>query len=184
MRIVAGDWKGRQLAHFRAEIRPTGDRLREAFFASQEKRIPGSVWLDAFAGTGAIGLEAISRGARRVVFNDRGSSAQRLIQRNMAICGLEEGYELHRLDIFVLLRTLEPPQPLDFVYLDPPFDFGRYEKLLGRVARSAWVGPKTRLALEVHRKTRLEGFPNRLILLNTLKAGDSLLHVLGVPDPA
>jgi 16S rRNA (guanine(966)-N(2))-methyltransferase RsmD len=102
------------------------------------------VWLDLFAGSGAVGLEALSRGARHLIFNDRSSRALRLVRKNLEICQVEEGYEIHQMDAFVLLKKLELPA-VDFVFLDPPRDFGRYEKLLTVVSRRPFLQPSTQV---------------------------------------
>ena len=67
------------------------------------------MWLDLFAGSGAVGLEALSRGARHLIFNDRSSRALRLVRKNLEICQVEEGYDIHQMDAFVLLKMLEVP---------------------------------------------------------------------------
>jgi len=143
--------------------------------------IRGSVWLDLFAGSGAIGLEALSRGARHLIFNDRSSRALRLLRKNLEICQVEEGYEIHEMDAFVLLKRLGIPT-LDFVFLDPPRDFGRYEKLLKVVSQLAFLQPSTQVILETFKKAKLDFFPEALTFVRKLRVGDNQLIFLRLLD--
>ncbi len=177
MRIIGGQYRGRRLARVPKHIRPSTDRLREALFNILADSIRGSVWLDLFAGSGAVGLEALSRGARHVIFNDRSSRALRLVRKNLEICQVEEGYEIHQMDAFVLLKKLELPT-LDFVFLDPPRDFGRYEKLLTVVSRGAFWQPNTQVILETFKKAKLDFVPEALTLVRKLRVGDNQLIFL------
>jgi 16S rRNA (guanine966-N2)-methyltransferase len=177
MRIIGGQYRGRRLARVPKHIRPSTDRLREALFNILAASIRGSVWLDLFAGSGAVGLEALSRGARHVIFNDRSSRALRLVRKNLEICQVEEGCELHEMDAFVLLKKVAVPT-LDFLFLDPPRDFGRYEKLLKEVSRLAFVQPATQIIFESFKKTKLDPLPEVLTVMRRLRVGDNQLIFL------
>ena len=177
MRIISGQFRGRRLAAVPMPVRPSTERLREALFSILAGSIKGSVWLDLFAGSGAVGLEALSRGARHLIFNDRSSRALRLVRKNLEICQVEEGYEIHQMDAFVLLKKLELPT-LDFVFLDPPRDFGRYEKLLTVVSRGAFWQPSTQVILETFKKAKLDFVPEALTLVRKLRVGDNQLIFL------
>ena len=177
MRIISGKYRGRCLAAVPKHVRPCTDRLREALFSILAGSIKESVWLDFFAGSGAVGLEALSRGARHVVFNDRSARALRLVRRNLEICRVVEGYEIHHMDVFVLLKKLEFPTP-DFVFLDPPRDFCRYEKLLKTVSRLASLQPSTQVILETFKKTKLDPLPGVLTVVRRLRVGDNQLIFL------
>ena len=177
MRIISGQYRGRRLAAVPQPVRPSTDRLREALFSILAGSVKGSVWLDLFAGSGAVGIEALSRGARHLIFNDRSSRALRLVRKNLEICQVEEGYEIHQMDAFVLLKKLELPT-LDFVFLDPPRDFGRYEKLLTVVSRGAFWQPSTQVILETFKKAKLDFVPEALTLVRKLRVGDNQLIFL------
>ena len=177
MRIISGQYRGRRLAAVPKDVRPSTDRLREALFSILAGSISGSVWLDLFAGSGAVGLEALSRGARHLIFNDRSSRAVRVVRKNLGICQVEGGYEIHEMDAFVLLKKLEVPT-LDFVFLDPPRDFGRYEKLLKEVSRFAFLQPSTQVILETFKKVKLDFFPESLTVVRKLRVGDNQLIFL------
>ncbi len=177
MRIISGQYRGRRLAAVPTPVRPSTDRLREALFNILEGSIRGSVWLDLFAGSGAVGLEALSRGARHLIFNDRSSRALRLVRKNLGICQVEEGYAIHQMDAFVLLKKLEVPT-LDFVFLDPPREFGRYGKLLTEVSRRAFLQSSTQVILETFKKVKLDFFPEAFTCVRKLRVGDNQLIFL------
>jgi len=177
MRIIAGKYRGRRLAAVPKHVRPSTDRLRETLFNIVAGSIKESVWLDPFAGSGAVGIEALSRGARHLILNDRSNRALRLVRKNLEICQVEESYEISQLDVFVLLRKLEAPA-LDFVFLDPPRNFGRYEKLLKTVGNLAFLQPSTWVILEAFKKTKLDCLPDTLNVFRRIRVADSQLVFL------
>lgn len=126
MRIVAGRFKNRRLASPTWDgLRPTSDRLRETLFNVIASRVPGARVLDAFAGTGALGLEALSRGARDVVFVEQDRRAQALIAANLERCGVASGCAIIRAAVVpavTALRAREGFVPFDLILLDPPYD--------------------------------------------------------------
>lgn len=124
MRIISGSLKGRQLTPLRGRhTRPTSDRTREALFnILGPGAINDIVILDLFAGTGALGIEALSRGARRAVFVDRDRQALNTLRRNIERCGLTSCSRIHNWDIQKNLNCLQPiRRPFDLVFLDPPY---------------------------------------------------------------
>jgi 16S rRNA (guanine966-N2)-methyltransferase len=123
MRVIAGSLKGRRLdVPTWPGLRPTSDKLRETLFNVLQGRLPGARVLDAYAGTGAVGIEALSRGAAHVTFVEQDRRAQALIAANLARCGLGEGggYTIERGPVEDVLSRLEPDY--DVVFLDPPYD--------------------------------------------------------------
>ena len=117
MRIIAGSLKGRRLKAPTWEgLRPTSDKLRETLFNVLGPRVVGARVLDFYAGTGAVGLEALSRGAAHVTFVDQDKRALRLIEANLRHCGVTDRY--------VIIRTLQslPAKSFDLAVLDPPYD--------------------------------------------------------------
>jgi len=183
MRIIAGKFRGKRLSSFRADIRPTTGRARETLFNVVRDRVPGSVWLDLFAGSGAVGIEALSRGARYVVFNDRNRESTTLVRKNLALCGVVEGFEIHQKDSFTLLRKLRPPA-IDFVLLDPPYKFTRHAKLLERLAAMPWMHPECTIVLEVFKKTPAPGTTSRVTWTRTVRVGDNKLLFYSLPGEA
>ena len=176
MRIIAGKFKGRKLAEFRGDIRPTSDRLRESLFASLGKSVEDSIWLDLFAGSGAVGLEALSRGARHVVFNDREPEARKLLKRNLSACGSVQGVETWDLDAITFLRKSPIREVCTHIFLDPPYEYPRLGKLLRTVVGSPLFEPgSTLVMLEVFKKTKVDLADIDLEIEKTLKSGDSLI---------
>src|SRR5438132_3153323 len=122
MRVIAGSFKGHRLASPSWEgLRPTSDKLRETLFNILAPRIAGARVLDGFAGTGALGIEALSRGAASVTFVERDRRAQELIADNLAHCGIAGGYAIIRASIDRALGTFAE-RSFDVVLLDPPYD--------------------------------------------------------------
>jgi 16S rRNA (guanine(966)-N(2))-methyltransferase RsmD len=121
MRIIAGAHKGRRLSTPTWDgLRPTSDKLRETLFNVISARIPGARVLDGYAGTGAVGLEALSRGASQVTFVERDPRAVRLIAENAGRCGLTDGYIILRADVMSALGH-RAAGPFDVIFLDPPY---------------------------------------------------------------
>ncbi len=122
MRIIAGRHKSRRLATPTwTGLRPTSDKLRETLFNILAPRVEGARVLDGFAGTGALGIEALSRGAAHVTFVDRDRRAISLIAQNLGRCGIRDGYAMIRGDIETLVRAA-PPRQFDLILLDPPYE--------------------------------------------------------------
>jgi 16S rRNA (guanine966-N2)-methyltransferase len=145
VRIIAGQWRGLTLASVgkgddAARLRPTADRVRESIFnilMSMGNPPEGARVLDLFAGTGALGLEALSRGALHATFVDSGRTAQALIRANIARTGADA--ELLALDATRLPRNHNAPA--DLVFLDPPYGRGLGEKALIAAAAAGWLAP-------------------------------------------
>ena len=142
MRIIAGAWRGRPLISPEGRAtRPTSDRAREGLFSMLQSRLgtfEGLRAADLFAGTGAIGLEALSRGAASCTFIDNDRSAIATLQRNLAAFDARERADVRTQGI----EHAQPPAaPCDIVFMDPPYGTGMAEMALARVANEAWVAP-------------------------------------------
>jgi len=172
MRIIAGRFKGRRLKAPTWEgLRPTSDKLRETLFNIVAPRIEGARLLDGYAGTGAVGIEALSRGAAHVVFVERDRRAVRLIEQNLAACGVEADYTI---DVGDLTRSFgrRPDATYDLIWLDPPYDIANLRNALEAAARA--LAPGGLLVLE--RATRREPeTPVSLDRVRDVKSGDSTL---------
>ncbi len=127
MRVIAGKYGGRTLRSLRGtDIRPTSDRLRETLFnllaPGNPQALHGTVWLDLFAGTGAVGIEALSRGAAKVYFVENAPAAAKLIEQNLKNLAISAGYDILRDDLpGVLWRLQRQHVAADVVFLDPPY---------------------------------------------------------------
>jgi 16S rRNA (guanine(966)-N(2))-methyltransferase RsmD len=176
MRVIAGSLKGRRLkAPTWDGLRPTSDKLRETLFNVLAPRIGGARVLDGYAGTGAVGIEAISRGASQVTFVESDRRAQALIAENLKVCGIETGYTMVRSAAErAWAALLADPlfMPFDIVLLDPPYELSPVTTLAGvgdMVARDGSV------VLEHARRITAPDHVGRLDRTRDLQSGDSTL---------
>jgi 16S rRNA (guanine966-N2)-methyltransferase len=178
MRVIAGSLKGRRLsAPSWPGLRPTSDKLRETLFNILAPRIDGARFLDGYAGTGAVGIEALSRGARAVTFVDSDRRAETLIGENLAHCGVEQGYAIIRASIARAIDQLDaaafgPYELFDIVWLDPPYD-----EAAGAVIAAAdvLIAPGGLLVLEHARRRPAPEIAGRLVRARQVTSGDSVL---------
>jgi 16S rRNA (guanine(966)-N(2))-methyltransferase RsmD len=172
MRIIAGRLKGRRLkAPAWDGLRPTSDKLRETLFNILAPRMEGARVLDGFAGTGAVGLEAISRGATHVTFVEQDGRAVALIEENLRGCGVEGGYTIHRGDAATVLPGLGS-NAFDLILLDPPYDITTMTAVLDASARALAAGG----LVVLEHATRREPETGALLeAVRRVKSGDSSL---------
>jgi 16S rRNA (guanine(966)-N(2))-methyltransferase RsmD len=179
MRIIAGVHRGRRIdAPNWAGVRPTSDRLRETLFNILAPRIEDARVLDGCAGTGAVGIEALSRGAAHVTFVDADRRAIELVTRNLARCGIASGHAIIRADLASAGGRFSRAA-FDLVFLDPPYDTDPAEMMQ---AAGEWLDEAGLLVVE-HAKRR--AMPERANLLRQTRrvaAGDSVLTFY-VPEP-
>ena len=160
MRIIAGAFRGRKLhAPQGMNIRPTADRVREAIFNILAQEVIDARVLDLFAGTGALGLEALSRGAAQAVFVDQSSAAVRFIHDNARACGVREQIRVIHQPVVQALpllasRGLVPP-PFDLVFIDPPYGTGQAVQILPRLLELATVTTGSMAVVEHHQSESL-----------------------------
>ncbi|MEA2988026.1 MAG: rRNA (guanine966-N2)-methyltransferase [Alphaproteobacteria bacterium] len=152
MRIVGGTLRGRALAAPKSQaIRPTADRLRESLFNilvhAYGDPVTGARVLDLFAGTGALGLEAMSRGAAFALFVDDGAEARALVRENVATFGLGGSTRIFRRDA-TRLGPAHPIEPFTLVFLDPPYGKGWAEKALASARAGGWLAPDALAVVE------------------------------------
>ena len=152
MRVVGGRVRGRNLAAPRSDaIRPTSDRLRESVFNvlahAYGDPVTGARVLDLFAGTGALGIEALSRGAAFALFIDDGAEARALIRQNIDALGLGAATRVFRRDA-TKLGPAHPVEPFSLVFLDPPYRKGFAERALASLHEGAWLTPEALIVVE------------------------------------
>lgn len=158
MRIIAGEYKGRRLASPQDySIRPTTDKVKEALFSILADRIYGRRVLDLFAGTGNLGIEALSRGAEICVFADSSRESLRLIRENIAHCKAEDGAQIEVGDYRKVLG--KQSEPFDVILLDPPYDKGLLDDCLRLIAENHLLTDDGVIVAE-HRKE--ESMPQEL----------------------
>ena len=178
MRIVAGLAKGRRLASPGPGTRPTSDRVREALFSSLESgvRLDGAQFLDLFAGTGAVGLEALSRGAAAAVLVERSRAALDVLRRNVATVALP-GAQVVPTAVSRYLGG-DPERPFDVVFADPPY--GRESKeivgTLAQLSDEKWLAPSAFVIVERSvRDERIEWAGSLLTPVGERRYGDTVL---------
>jgi 16S rRNA (guanine966-N2)-methyltransferase len=157
MRVIAGQYRSRPLRSLPGlDLRPTSDRLRETLFnvLAAGRDLHDCVWLDLYAGTGAVGIEALSRGARQVYFVESAKKHARLLRENLESLRISIGYELHERDVAQALPLLDSTGVVgDFVFLDPPYRMhGSYERTLGYLSQSRLLQPSTIVIAEHEKK--------------------------------
>lgn len=183
MRVIAGKFRSRPLHSLRGmDLRPTADRLRETLFnvlaAGNPDAFIGTIWLDLFAGTGAVGIEALSRGAAQVFFVESSSSAAGLIHRNLKSLGVESGFEVLGQDVSRALRALEAREiASDFIFLDPPYRMEKiYVQTLQALSQSAiFLKPGTVIIAEHDKRFDPGDSFAPLQRFRILKQGDAAL---------
>jgi 16S rRNA (guanine966-N2)-methyltransferase len=175
LRIIAGRWRGRRWRFpAAATIRPTPDRVRETLFNWLQSRVSGARCLDLYAGSGALGLEALSRGAASVLFVENDAAAARALRALLAEWGGEGGTVLQADATRFLAR---PAQPFDLVFLDPPFTAGVLGTSCERLAAGGWLAPGARVYVEQARRVAPPALPEGWRELRAGAAGEVGYHL-------
>jgi 16S rRNA (guanine(966)-N(2))-methyltransferase RsmD len=175
MRIIAGALKGRRLEAPTWEgLRPTSDKLRETLFNVLQDRTPGANVLDGFAGTGAVGIEALSRGASEVTFVESDPRAARLVERNLGRCGVDDRYVIIRARLAEAVRRL-PAGTFDLVLLDPPYGADSLHAALQEGA--GLVASDGLLVIEHARRNAASATADALTKIREIVSGDSALSI-------
>jgi len=182
MRVIAGTFRSRQLkSPMGLKLRPTSDRLRETLFAVLSERVRGARFVDAFAGTGAVGIEALSRGAREVIFLEKHPGAVALIEKNLSSLGIQEHVRILPGEVLRGLRRLaaegwgvDPAPPI--VFLDPPYTAaGEYSRVLTLLGSLGGLQPGALVVAEHGRKFDLPEELGNLVRVRVLIQGDASL---------
>lgn len=156
MRIIAGKARSLPLkAPAGMETRPTTDRIKETLFNMLMPKLPGCVFVDLFAGSGQIGIEAISRGARKAYFVENGREAFACISDNVKFAKMSEEAVLLKQDVYTALYGIHEKEA-DILFADPPYGEGHYEKLLSVLADRSYVTEDTLLILESDREMEFD----------------------------
>ncbi|MFP4193006.1 MAG: 16S rRNA (guanine(966)-N(2))-methyltransferase RsmD [Candidatus Hydrogenedentota bacterium] len=179
LRVIAGSARNRVLAAPEGrETRPTGERVREAFFSMVQTRLPGSLFADLYAGSGAMGIEALSRGAAGAVFVDNAPKALRVLRENLKTAGLASLADVRHLDAPAGLGRLHRPENgYDIVFADPPYGFGDYAELLEALGRTRLVAPEGLVAIEHTIRTEMPEKAGDFVLEQTRRYGDSAMSI-------
>lgn len=188
MRVIAGTLRRRTLEAPRGmTTRPTSDRLRETLFNVLAPRIEGARFLDLYAGSGAVGIEAASRGAERVVLVERAAGALKVLRTNLEGLGLRDGVRVEAVSVAAFLKKVRPESTsfaFDIVFLDPPYDAeGEYVLAMGLLGGEASrLLAKDAVVIAEHRcKEKLEERYGVLEQTRVLEQGDAALSFYTAP---
>jgi 16S rRNA (guanine(966)-N(2))-methyltransferase RsmD len=187
VRIISGLAKGKRLASFTGgAIRPTPDRVREAIFSILYSRfgtLEGKTVLDLFAGTGAMGLEALSRGCRRAVLLDEGRQSAAIIPANLKTCGLEESATYLRSDVLKALPRLEGEGPFDLIFLDPPYGRDLVPEVVRAISERKLLAPGGLVCAESAGGDEVPVALGDLIRIERRCYGSTTVHLFTHPEP-
>lgn len=168
LRIIGGEWRSRQLPIIELDgLRPTTDRVRETVFNWLSFEIPGARCLDLFSGSGALGLEALSRGAKECTFVELNRSVAQQIERNLSTLQASNG-TVHNTDALSFLQA--NPAPFDVIFLDPPFRKGLLEQVLPKLDER-WLAANAYIYIERESEAQLSQLPDHWQLKKEKRAG-------------
>ena len=180
MRIISGSARGKQLSHLHGgDIRPTPDRVREALFSMLVSRfgsLDGLRVLDLFAGSGALALEALSRGAASAVLVDHGPQSARVIPANIRACAMQERATFIRSDVIKALPRLGGSL-FDLVFLDPPYGQGLVPPALTALAELGLLAPEGLICAETDRREELPGAIGPFVRIDRRHYGSTAVHL-------
>jgi 16S rRNA (guanine966-N2)-methyltransferase len=192
MRVISGKYRGRPLRSLRGtDTRPTSDRLRETLFniltAGNPQALEGTVWLDLFAGTGAVGIEALSRGASQACFVETSPAAAEVIEQNLRSLEITSGFRILRDDLSGVIWRLQREHFVgDVVFLDPPYHMQQaYESTLAALAHSSLIWAMSLVIAEHEKKFDPASEFGSLRRIRKLVHGNSCLSfykIGGQPD--
>ena len=184
MRIIAGQWRGRKLRAPEGDTtRPTADRTRETLFSMLTSRLgsfEGLVVADLFAGSGALGLEALSRGAEKAIFVEQDAAALRALRDNIASLRAQQTCDVRATSVLSLGPLAPGQRAPDVLLLDPPYDSGAGAVALDKLRRLGWIAPGAWLSIETSRGEKLDvkGFE----VDATRDSGKARLHLLRLAE--
>ncbi|MCR4757563.1 MAG: 16S rRNA (guanine(966)-N(2))-methyltransferase RsmD [Butyrivibrio sp.] len=148
MRVIAGSARRlRLLTPEGNDTRPTQDRIKETLFNMIQNDVPGAVFIDLFAGSGGIGIEALSRGASRAYFIENAAKAYKCIMENLKTTHFEDVATVLKQDVVIALRNIHEKEA-DIIFIDPPYQAGLYERTLSQLATMSYVTENTMIILE------------------------------------
>lgn len=175
MRIVAGTHGSRKLNTLDGmNTRPTGDKVRAAMFSRIGPFFNGGTFLDLFAGSGACGLEAISRGMEKAIFVEKNPKAIKVIESNIKLLKENDKAKVLRGDSMKIIESIK--EPLDVIFLDPPYDFPQLEELIEKIVTSQCIDENTDLIIETDSKNHLQDSYGSFIKVQEKSYGLACLH--------
>ena len=177
MRIIAGEYKGRKLDFPKnVDVRPTQDRVREALFNVITPQIQGKRVLDLFAGSGSLGIEAMSRGAEKATFVENNLKCIHIIKKNIERVAIEDKTVVLKMDVFRALGKFEEKGDVfDIVFLDPPYYKELPKKTLIMLSQYDILSPTNTIVIEHFKKDNIPENINNILIYNQKKYGDTVL---------
>lgn len=177
MRIIAGTARSLPLkAVDGMETRPTTDRIKETLFNMLQSEVPGSYFLDLFAGSGQIGLEALSRGARYAVFVDNGKKAVACIEENIRFTKFDKESKVYPSDVLSAMRAMEGKYQFDIIFMDPPYNQKLEKEVLKYLSTSSLVKEDTTIIVEASLETDFDYLEEYGLTLRKLKTYKTNAH--------
>lgn len=179
LRVIAGKYRGRKLiSPDGQEIRPTTDRVKENVFNLISLKLPGSNFLDLFAGSGGIGIEAISRGSEKTVFVDKSQISIACLKENLEKLKVNEGHIIYCEDSFNIISKLEVQnEKFDIIYLDPPYKTGIYQEAIKKIAEADILSEDGIVVSEHSVEDVFSELPESFILLKEKKYGSIVVSI-------
>jgi 16S rRNA (guanine966-N2)-methyltransferase len=180
LRIISGVLKGKRLSSLKgADIRPTADRTRESIFNIISPKIPNSVVLDLFAGTGALGIEALSRGASYAIFVDTDRNAVSIIEKNILACGLQDRIKIIKADITKKMTAfVNVHSPVNLVFMDPPYNRNLIKPSLNNLSGSLILQKNALIIIEHSVSENIPEFSTEYKITDQRKYGKTLVSFL------
>jgi 16S rRNA (guanine966-N2)-methyltransferase len=176
MRVIAGEAKGRRLKGPRgSETRPTSDKVKEALLSILGDRIKDARVLDLFAGSGGVGIEALSRGATHVDFVEVDEAISGILEQNLTACGFGHRASVYRMDAFRFIKQIH--RPYDLVFADPPYHAWQLKKLLPVLGQGDMISPDGLAVVEHFHKIRLPKEIGNFVTVRSYEYGDTVLTI-------
>lgn len=185
LRIIGGSWRGRKLRFPDIDgLRPTPDRVRETLFNWLQPIIAGAHCLDLFAGSGALGFEALSRGAASVVMVERDGQAVQQLHENITLLKTSAAQVIQRDALeYLTLRRAEAP-PFNVVFLDPPFQHNLIEPCCAALAQHGWLAARAHIYIETERAVTTLALPENFTVIRDKAAGQVAYRLIEFTSPA
>ncbi len=183
IRVIAGSAKGRRLKMVPGDTtRPVMDKVKEACFSILGRQIVGCTFLDLFAGTGSVGIEALSRGAEKAVFVEIDRKAAQIIQENLQLVDMEDQGVVRRTDVLAFLKT-DPPEIYDIIYIAPPQYKGLWQQALAALdAKPAWIPAGTTVIVQIDPSEKQPITLEHLAPIDERRYGNTLLWFFEPPE--
>ena len=183
MRIISGKYKGRHLVSFKADhIRPTMDRVKETIFNKWMMYVDGATVLDLFAGTGNLGIEALSRGATHVTFVEKNNKSMNIVKENLALLKIDKSeYQIQLKDVVTFVRQ-SSDTVYDLIFIDPPFTEKMAHDVMNAVGQSSIFGAHTRIVIESIKQERIDDTYGDLVCYDRQDYGDKFLSFFAKPE--